>query len=87
MLHPLNKYLVVAPIEKAQEEKPILLLPEDVSSKPPFQVVSLVQANDDCSLPANSRLVVPSHAIEQINIENVCYYLVLESFVVGYLNE
>jgi len=78
---------VVAPVEKTQEEKPILLLPEDASSKPPFQVVSLVQANEGCSLPENSRLVVPSHAIEQINIENICYYLVLESFVVGYLNE
>jgi hypothetical protein len=87
VLHPLNKYLVVSPIETTQKEKPILLLPEDVSSKPPFQVVSLVQSSDSCSLPANARLVVPSHAIEQISIENVCYYLVLESFVVGYLSE
>ena len=87
MLHPLNKYLVVSLVEKPQEDEPILLLPEDVSSKPPFQVVDLVQANDTCDLPANARLVVPSHAVEQISIEDSCYYLVLESFVVGYLNE
>ncbi len=87
MLQPLNKYLVVSPVETTQEEKPVLLLPEDVNSKPPFQVVDLVQANDNCNLPLNARLVVPSHSIEQVSIENVCYYLVLESFVVGYLNE
>ena len=90
MLYPLNKYLVVEPIEDSkQEDQPTVLLPEgvDLKSSSPFCTVKLVEPNVTSTLRAGMTLVVHSHMIEKAEIGNQSYYLLLEGQVIGFMGD
>tara|TARA_R100001244_G_scaffold125537_1_gene95520 strand:- start:133 stop:405 length:273 start_codon:yes stop_codon:yes gene_type:complete len=84
---PINKYLLVEPVEDpAEEEAPTVLLPEDVKIQTsPYSVVKLLRCNKDAKLKTDSLLVVSTHMIEEVTFNGETYYLLLENHVMGYL--
>ena len=88
MLQPLNRYLVVNPLEEKEQESSHVLIPDDIKidiSK--FKLVVLLAAHADSNLKKGIRLVVPTHMIEEAVFSDKKYYLVLENHVVGFLEE
>ena len=87
MLYPLNKYLVVEPIECDKPEATVIL-PDDFSlNEEKFKLVKIIEPNVDSRLRVGMRVVVPSHMVEEATFFNKTYYLVTENHVVGFYEE
>jgi len=88
MLYPLNKYLVVEPIE---EEKTVsgVIIPEEASvDNSVFKLVRVLEPHDDSRLKRDMCVLVPTHMIEEANFFGKRYYLVTENNVMGiYIEE
>jgi hypothetical protein len=86
MIYPLNRYLVVVPIDNEEESSSTVLIPEGVSIKASaFCLVELVEPNASSSLRKGMKLVAQSHLLERAEIAGNTYYLLLENHVVGFL--
>ncbi len=84
MLIPLNKYLIVKPLREEVKSSGVII-PADVDTDDnPYLAVELVCANIDYNLPNKTKLLVPSHMVEEVTFLGVKYYLVLETCVMGY---
>ena len=87
MLFPLNKYLVVVPIEEVKKQSGVLI-PDGISiDNSAFKLVKIVQPNIDSKLSAGMKILVPSHIIEEASFFGEQYYLVTENHVVGFYEE
>ena len=87
MLYPLNKYLVVEPVEEVKKQSGVLV-PDGVSiDNSAFKLVKIVQPNLDSRLDAGMKVLVPSHIIEEASFFGELYYLVTENHVVGFYEE
>jgi co-chaperonin GroES (HSP10) len=87
MLYPLNKYLVVEPVEEVKKQSGVLV-PEGVDvDTSAFKLVKIVQPNLDSRLNPGMRVVVPTHMIEEASFFGEQYYLVTENHVVGFYEE
>jgi len=89
-LIPLNKYLVVEPIEGIEEEKTnsTILLPDNVKlNDSPFTAVKIIRSSDYSELIRGSTIIVPTHVVDSCTFNNKTYHMVLESHVIGYLHE
>jgi len=87
MLYPLNKYLVVQPVEEV-ENKSGILIPEDVKiDTSAFKLVEIVEPHSMSQLNAGMNVLVPSHMIEKACFFGETYYLVTENNVVGFYSE
>ncbi len=88
MLYPLNKYLVVKPVEEEEKENSsVVLIPEGVVIKTSsFCLVELVEPNVNSTLRAGMKLVAQNHLLERAEIAGNTYYLLLENHVVGFLD-
>tara|TARA_Y100001972_G_C7632323_1_gene317431 strand:+ start:893 stop:1159 length:267 start_codon:yes stop_codon:yes gene_type:complete len=87
MLYPLNKYLVVEPIEHDKPEATVIL-PDDFNlNEEKFKLVKVIEPNIDSRLMSGMRVVVPSHMIEEASFFGKTYYLVTENHVVGFYEE
>jgi len=86
---PLNKYLVVEPVEEEkQENKNVVLLPEGVEVKTsPFSLVRLQVAHSESDLWPGTVLIVQDHMLEKVELMGETHYLLLENYVIGYLGE
>ena len=85
MLYPLNKYLVVEPIENAPKEDSAVLIPDDVQvDTSSYKLVELLEAHVDSRLRKGMKLIVPSHSIEQISVLDRDYYLLPETHVIAF---
>ena len=84
-LQPLNRYLVVTPIECAEDapQQQILMPPGTKIENDSFKTVKLLAANKESCLKEGTTLLVPSNMIEEVKLLNSRYYLVLENYVVG----
>tara|TARA_A100001515_G_C4517187_1_gene192143 strand:+ start:99 stop:371 length:273 start_codon:yes stop_codon:yes gene_type:complete len=89
MLYPLNKYLVVDPIEEeSQKEQATVLVPEGVTIEVSrYKLVTLLEPNVDSKLRSGMRLLVPSHLIEETSISGQKYYLISEGHVIAFYEE
>ncbi len=87
MLYPLNKYLVVKPIQDNEKDNhSTVLIPDGVDiKKSTFCLVELVEPNVNSTLRAGMKLVTQSHLLESAEIAGNTYYLLLENYVVGFL--
>ena len=86
-MYPLNKYLVVEPVEEVKKLSGVLV-PEGVSIETSdFKLVEVVQPNVDSRLNAGMRILVPAHMIEEASFFGEQYYLVTENHVVGFYEE
>jgi len=84
MLRPLNKHLVVRPVEEVKTETGVLV-PEDARiDRNPFKLVEIIEVHKDSSLKKGYRVVVPAHVVEEVSFYGKTDYLVLENHVVGF---
>ena len=89
MIEPVNKFILVEPIEEEKEdEQKGFLLPDDYQ-KPtnPHKVCEVVLANptNPLGLSPGERIVVESHMVQEIRAEGETNYLVQENYVIGVL--
>ena len=84
MLRPLNKHLVVAPVEEVKTETGVLVPQGAQVSKNPYKLVEIIEVHENSSLKNGHCVVVPSHMVEEVSFYGKTHYLVLENHVVGY---
>jgi co-chaperonin GroES (HSP10) len=90
VLKPVNRHIVVK--YKPQEEKTNsdILLPDDY--KPPERnhvVTEVLAVADDISFSCKKgdKLVIDKKMLEEITVEDSTYYLILENYVIGVLED
>ncbi len=87
MLYPLNKYLVVEPIEETKTSSGVLV-PENISiDTSTFKLVKIIQVHTASELHPGMKVLVPSHMIEEATFSGKTYYLLTENNVVGIYSE
>jgi len=87
MLHPVNKYLIVTPVESAQEQKNLVLVPDNFKERDqPYVFVKLVQPNDYTDLVRGSRLLVHAHLLEEVQYDGQVFHIIPENSVIGYVD-
>ena len=87
MLHPLNKHLVVEPINEEKKSSGVLI-PDDVRvEESSYKLVRLLRAHSESSLYPGVKLVVPTHMLEEVEFLGNVYYLILENYVVGFFED
>ena len=89
---PRNRHILLREVEEPEKEneKPSILLPEDYTPKEEEHVVMQAWAYaPDCKIDMHrSHLaVVKKNMIEEIEVGNQKYKLILENYVLGYLEE
>ena len=90
-LIPENRHLLVNPIEESQDsnyDRVQLLMPDDFKPPQSLHVVCEVVAIAKDSKfygEAIDRIVTERRMLQEINIEDETYYLVLENYVFGRL--
>lgn len=86
MLQPMNRYLLVEPIEEEKKESGVLV-PEDYKvDNSTHSLVNLLRPSESSSLSAGMKLIVPRHMIEEINLFGEKSYVVLENNVIGFFH-
>jgi|TARA_R110000823_G_scaffold270092_4_gene389772 co-chaperonin GroES (HSP10) len=87
MIHPMNRYLLVDPIREEKKESGILV-PEDYREEQSlYSLVRLLKTNTDSKLSEGSKLVVPAHVVEEIDIFGEKHHMVLENHVIGFFED
>jgi len=85
MLIPTNNYICVNPVDEVQTDTGVLI-PEGVEiNKQPFKIVDVITPNFNSRFSKGTRLIVPTHMVEEVVFSGETHYLVLENHVVGYL--
>ena len=89
MIEPVNKFILVVPIEeKKKDEQKGFLLPDDYNAPAnPHQVCEVVLANpaNPLGLSPGERIVVESHMVQEIRTGGETNYLVQENYIIGVL--
>ena len=80
MFKPVNRHILVDLDQRSDEQKSLIVLPEDY--KPEQQkhcVVQVVNKSDDVKfdIPAGTKIVVDSSMIEEIVVNNTTYNVIL----------
>ena len=87
MLYPMNRYLLVDPIKEDKKESGILV-PEDYKEEQSaFALVKLLKTNSNSTLTEGTRLVVPVHVIEEIELFGEKHHVILENHVIGFFED
>ena len=87
MLHPLNRYLVVEPVEEHVRTSGVII-PDDVTiEEKTHKTVMLLKSHAGSALEPGAKLLVPAHMVEEVAFSGKKYYLVLENCVMGYESE
>jgi len=89
---PVNRYLLVEPIEIKPEkkDKPKVLLPEVYKTESArFKMCRVVSIGPECTknVRANSLAVVENSMVEKIEVLDNTFYVILETHVIGIINE
>ena len=93
MLEPLNRHVLLEPIETEEtEEKSTILVPDDYSvPKSRYGLCKVLAIARDCdkfnSSDVSNTVLVNNSMIEEIKIEETVYYLMLENHAYGLFNE
>jgi co-chaperonin GroES (HSP10) len=80
---PFNRHILVSKEEIKEENKPLVLVPDEYKEQEPFAMVRVIKASQDCSRQwsGGDRLIVPVHTIETLSYGTEKYSLVLENHV------
>ena len=84
MLWPLNKHLVVEPVEEVKTETGVLVPDDARVDKNPYKLVEIIEVHEDSSLKKGCCVIVPTHMVEEVSFFGKTHYLVLENHVVGF---
>ena len=89
MIEPVNKFILVEPIEEEKkDEQKGFLLPDDYKEPAnPHKVCEVMLANptNPLGLSPGERIVVESHMVQEIRAGGETNYLVQENYVIGVL--
>ncbi len=88
MFKPVNRHILVDLDQRTDEQKSLIVLPEDYQPEQQrHSVVRVLEKSDDVKfdLLVGSKIVVDSSMIEEIVINNTTYNIILENYVVGVL--
>jgi len=88
MFKPVNRHILVDLDQRNDEQKSLIVLPEDYQpEQQKHSIVRVVEKSDDVKfdLLVGSKIVVDSSMIEEIVINNTTYNIILENYVVGVL--
>ena len=87
MLFPLNRHLVVEPLEEESTTSGVII-PEDVKiESSAYKLAKVLEVHLDSRLEVGMKVLVPAHMIEEASFFGKTYYLVLENHVMGYVGE
>tara|TARA_Y100000034_G_scaffold128734_1_gene183896 strand:+ start:2834 stop:3142 length:309 start_codon:yes stop_codon:yes gene_type:complete len=89
-LEPKNRHLLVFPLEKDQEEKRSIILPDDYKRpSTPYISCDVLGIADDCKLTVQigDRVIVERSMIQEVNANGETNYLVLENYIYGRLQD
>lgn len=86
---PCNRHILVSPIEEDQIDNTGILLPEDYKAKNPFGVARVIKKSHDCSLDIypGERVTYSSNMLQNVTIGGKEFFLLLENYVLGIINE
>ena len=86
MFKPVNRHILIDLDQRTDEQKSLIVLPEDYQpEQQKHSVVRVLEKSDDVKfdLIVGSKIVVDSSMIEEIVINNTIYNIILENYVVG----
>ena len=87
MLIPVNKHLVVKPIESASKEQSRVLVPDDFKEDTsPYAFVKLLQKNELSNLTVGDRLLIHAHLMEEVTLEGQVFHIIPENSVIAYVD-
>lgn len=83
-LSPRNKYLLVEQLAvKVETQQHAFVLPTDYKEKEkPYKVVRVIEDSTEKYEP-ESLILVPTHMLEEIQLENQTHYLIQENHVLA----
>lgn len=83
-LSPRNKYLLVEQLAvKVETQQHAFVLPEDYKEKEkPYKVVRVIEDSTEKYEP-ESLILVPTHLLEEIQLDNQTHYLIQENHVLA----
>ena len=84
MLQPLNRYLVVEPVEEIKTDTGVLVPEGSVMNNNPYKLAEIIEVHKDSQLEKGCRVVVPAHVLEEVSFFGETHYLVLENHVIGF---
>ena len=82
---PRNRHLLVERIEKKEEQQVGVLLPEGYVKTDEYTLLKVLETSPDCSTVArkSEKVIVPTHLIQDIEVEGEVFSIVLENHVCG----
>ena len=83
---PVNRYVYVTPPEEPEEFESPVLLPEDYKKESaPVVTVSVIKPAADCNLKLKKcdNILVESHMLREIFVEDVQIHIILENYILG----
>ena len=84
MIYPINKYLVVEPIDEVKKDSGVLV-PQDVQiDNSPYKLLNIIEPHVDSRLRKGMRIVAPSHMVEKVSFFGEEHYLILENHVMAF---
>ena len=86
MIKPCNRYILIQPLdEQKKQDKSKVLLPDEYVVKEKFKVYEVVDLSRDGKLiiSKNEKIIVENSMVEELNIGENKYYLVLDNYVLG----
>jgi|TARA_R110000772_G_scaffold20091_1_gene55859 co-chaperonin GroES (HSP10) len=86
MLYPVNRFLVVEVMAEQKKESGILVPDDYKQDRSVYSLVTLLKAGPESEFKFGSKLVVPTHMVEELNIFGEKHCVVLENHVVGILD-
>ena len=89
---PLNRHILLHPVEKEEENKSTILVPDEyVKVKSPYETYSVVDVARDCEKITNGdighQIVVNNSMMEELKVHGETYYLLLENYVYGVIRQ
>ena len=89
MLQPLNRYLVVRPVEENKEPDEVrILLPEDTKlNNHSHRAVEVTATHPESALKNGMKLLVPYCSVEEVTFLNEIYHIVPENHVIGFFKD
>lgn len=89
LLKPCNRYLLVEPLEEDQIEESSILLPDDYKQQNPFGVALVINRSEDCTVQAyeGDTVIYSVNIIENITLNGKEFFLLLENYVLGIIEE
>jgi len=87
MLYPVNKYLVVKPIDSSVKEESLVLVPDDFKEDAsPYAFVRLVQKHETSNLINGDRLLIHAHLMEEVSLDGQVFHIIPENSVIAFVD-